>query len=161
MTTTYTLKHQLSSETETLLLAINTVCTELHIEFFVAGATAREVMLTHVHGRRSGRQTRDIDIAVFINHWQQFDLLKNAMIERGAKPLKRNQHRLIWDGMKLDIIPFGPIADENKIAWPPDREITLHVDGFQEAWEHGSMPAGCKFPRMPKFVLARYRVYCS
>lgn len=136
MKNTYTLAKPISSETEALLLNINHVCRTLEIAFFVAGATAREVMLMHVHGRNSGRQTNDIDIAVYLKNWEQFTALKQAMIEQDAKEVRHNVHRMIWHGTEIDIIPFGPVAQNNKVAWPPDRDIILHVEGFQEVWQH-------------------------
>ncbi len=66
MTDIYSLKQPLFSETEALLKRIAQTCAEPKIDFFVAGATTREVILTHQHGRKSGRHTRDIDIAIFI-----------------------------------------------------------------------------------------------
>lgn len=138
MNDTFILKQPLSSDTESLLLKISHTCTESGIAFFIAGATAREVMLTHVHGRKSGRQTRDIDIAVFIDNWDQFSRIKQTMVAQGARALTNNAHRLIWDDMELDIIPFGDIAEKNQIAWPPDREFIMNVDGFPEAFEHAN-----------------------
>ncbi|HEY3986568.1 nucleotidyl transferase AbiEii/AbiGii toxin family protein [Cedecea sp.] len=135
MTDIYSLKQPLSSGTETLLERIAQSCTEPRIEFFVAGATAREVILTHLHGRRSGRHTRDIDIAIFIKDWQQFSALKQVILAQGAEEIKGNAHRLVWEGNELDIIPFGEIAEENAIAWPPDRDFVMSVDGFQEAFK--------------------------
>ncbi|QJW57804.1 hypothetical protein HL670_04726 [Serratia plymuthica] len=135
MTNTLVLQTALSSETERLLAQITDICTGQSIEFFVAGATAREVLLHHVHGRRIGRKTRDIDIAIFVDDWQQFDALKKELIAQGAKAITGNAHRLLWQDNELDIIPFGNIAVENTIAWPPDRAIVMAVDGFQEAFQ--------------------------
>jgi predicted nucleotidyltransferase len=36
----------------------------------------------------------------------------------------------------VDIIPFGPIPDENKrISWPPEHETIMGIIGFEEAYE--------------------------
>lgn len=36
--------------------------------------------------------------------------------------------------MPVDLIPFGPIAsDDRTITWPPHRDIVLNVAGFEEA----------------------------
>lgn len=136
MTNIYSLKQPLSSETEVLLGRIARTCAEPKIDFFVAGATAREVILTHLHGRKSGRHTRDIDIAIFIKDWQQFSALKQSILDQGAEEVRGNAHRLIWENNELDIIPFGEIAEGNAIAWPPDRDFVMSVEGFQDAFEH-------------------------
>ncbi|MCS2155042.1 hypothetical protein MUU49_21055 [Scandinavium goeteborgense] len=69
MTNIFTLKNPISSITEMLLSRIKQICTAQEIPFFIAGATAREILLHHVHGRSIGRRTRDIDIAVFVDGW--------------------------------------------------------------------------------------------
>lgn len=117
-------------------MKITNACTLAGYPFFIAGATAREIMLTHVHNRDTGRRTRDIDIAVFIDDWDAFSRLKGIMLEQGAESAKDNAHRLYWGGVELDIIPFGSIAADNQVAWPPDRDIIMSVDGFADAWKH-------------------------
>lgn len=68
MKNTFTLQSPLSENISATLARISTVCREAQCDFFVAGAMAREVVLTHLYGRNSGRHTRDIDIAVLIHH---------------------------------------------------------------------------------------------
>ncbi|MFG6653938.1 nucleotidyl transferase AbiEii/AbiGii toxin family protein [Scandinavium sp. M-37] len=136
MTNIFTLTNPISSVTEMLLSRINKICTAQEIPFFIAGATAREILLHHVHGRSIGRRTRDIDIAVFVDGWPMFNALKNTFIAEGAQEVKDNAHRLIAEGTELDIIPFGDIAEANHIAWPPDRKIIMAVDGFSDAFSH-------------------------
>lgn len=80
MTNTFTLTNPIFSATESLLSQINRICTAQGIPYFIAGATAREILLHHVHDRSIGRRTRDIDIAVFVDDWPMFDALKNAFL---------------------------------------------------------------------------------
>lgn len=136
MTNTFTLTNPIFSVTETLLSLINRICTAQEIPFFIAGATAREILLHHVHGRSIGRRTRDIDIAVFVDGWPRFDVLKNAFIAEGAHAVRDNAHRMISEGIELDIIPFGGVAEGSQIAWPPEREVIMSVDGFAEVFNH-------------------------
>ncbi|CAM3797523.1 nucleotidyl transferase AbiEii/AbiGii toxin family protein [Rahnella bruchi] len=149
MTNILTLKIPLSSVTESLLLQINQICSAQGIPYFIAGATAREILIHHVYGRAVGRRTRDIDFAVFVQEWQLFDNLKQALTAAGAKTIKGNAHRLVLEGIELDIIPFGGVAEANKVAWPPDREVVMAVDGFEEAFGHTvsiTMQAGEQIP---------------
>lgn len=149
MTNILTLKIPLSSVTETLLRQINHICGVQNIPYFIAGATAREILIHHVYGRSIGRRTRDIDFAVFVEEWQRFDNLKVALTAAGAKTVKGNAHRLVLEGIELDIIPFGGVTEANKIAWPPDREVVMAVDGFEEAFAHTvliTMQAGDEIP---------------
>ena len=136
MTNTFILANPIFSVTETLLSRINRICIAQGISFFIAGATAREILLHHVHGRSIGRRTRDIDVAVFVDSWPMFDALKNAFLATGARAVRDNAHRMIIEGTELDIIPFGNVAEGNHIAWPPEREIIMSVDGFAEVFSH-------------------------
>jgi predicted nucleotidyltransferase len=44
------------------------------------------------------------------------------------------------EGIKLDVIPFGAIADaEANIAWPPRGETRMNVLGFNEAHDHSDL----------------------
>lgn len=141
MNNPYTLTRPLSDEIQQALMKITNACCQAGCPFFIAGATAREIMLTHVHNRDTGRRTRDIDIAVFIDDWDAFSRLKDIMLEQGAEAANDNAHRLYWGGVELDIIPFGSIATDNQVAWPPDRDIIMSVDGFTDAWEHAALVA--------------------
>ncbi|NIG21179.1 hypothetical protein F3J37_21105 [Pantoea sp. Al-1710] len=136
MTITLNLAKQLYSPTEELLCKIDTICSAHEIPYFIAGATSREILIHHVYGRPVGRRTRDIDFAVFVKEWAFFDALKQGFIKAGAMASKGNAHRLILDGVELDIIPFGGVAEANKVAWPPDRDVVMAVDGFEEAFRH-------------------------
>jgi predicted nucleotidyltransferase len=43
-------------------------------DYFLAGATAREIILHHVSGRPSGRRTLDVDLGITVQDWQGFHL---------------------------------------------------------------------------------------
>lgn len=130
------LVNPISSVIENLLTRISQICSEEGIPFFVAGATAREILLHHVHGKSIGRRTRDIDIAIFVNEWQVFDQLKQTLMTAGAKEVGKNVHRMFWQSIELDLIPFGGVSEENRVFWPPDRNIIMAVDGFPEAFSN-------------------------
>jgi predicted nucleotidyltransferase len=77
-------------------------------EYFVAGATARDIVLVNVYGLRPGRATRDIDFGIAIENWEQFEVLKQRLIatrEFAAAP--RAQQRLIYtdqtDGFSIPV----------------------------------------------------------
>lgn len=104
--------------------------------WFVAGATARDLVLHGVFGRQPSRATRDIDIAIFVASWEEFEQTKEFLRRSGFK-LTTQQHRLTETktNLPVDIIPFGQLANElGQIQWPPGHEITMSVVGFQEAF---------------------------
>jgi len=62
---------------------IDRVARDLELPYFLAGAMARDIPLTHVFGIAIGRATRDVDFGVAVGNWEQFDLIKDRLIETG------------------------------------------------------------------------------
>ena len=60
------------------LRAIHQEASLLGIRFFVVGATARDLLLSHCHAIRSARMTADLDIGVEVADWEQFRRSKVA-----------------------------------------------------------------------------------
>jgi predicted nucleotidyltransferase len=67
------------------------------VPFFVAGATARDLMLVNVYGLRPGRATRDIDFRIAVESWDEFQGLKERMISTGEFAAdSKAQQRLVY-----------------------------------------------------------------
>lgn len=136
MNNIYKLSQPIPEQNLKVIAMIASACEKCSINFFIAGAMAREILLTGVHNKENKRRTRDIDIAIYVNHWDDFTILKQAMIQMDAVVDQSNEHRLIWNGTEIDIIPFGGIASEhNQIIWPPEFHTIMSVDGFEEAYQ--------------------------
>ena len=109
----------------------------LGIPFFVVGAFARDLILKHGYGIEPRRKTGDIDLGVEVANWEQFEKLKESLIETGQFSLTSEKHRLRCETILIDILPFGPITDKDKkISWPPEHEIIMSMVGFEEAYEY-------------------------
>jgi predicted nucleotidyltransferase len=110
----------------------------MKIPFFIVGATARDILLEVHYGIGSKRATLDIDIAVFIENWEQFYHLKDELI--GIKHFKptRDIHRLLFQKrLPVDIVPFGGVAEKGDLVeWPPDGSFKMSVTGFRECFQH-------------------------
>lgn len=65
------------------LRAIHQEASLLGIRFFVVGATARDLLLSHCHAIRSARMTADLDIGVEVADWEQFRQLPEALVATG------------------------------------------------------------------------------
>lgn len=124
-----------------ILSHVDAALRGLGIDYFVAGALARDLILLHVFGKDTGRATRDVDLGICIDNWGQLDALKACLIHGGKFfLLPRITHRLFYrprqefTGIPLDLLPFGGVerADAT-IAWPPGMEIVMNVVGFAEA----------------------------
>jgi predicted nucleotidyltransferase len=108
------------------------------IPFFLVGAMARDWILAKGHNIRTYRATLDIDIGVRVLNWTQYIKLKEGLIRTGEfKEAKEFQKLIFKHSLKIDLIPFGPIADKSgNIRWPHDDEIVMQVIGFEEAFEN-------------------------
>jgi len=40
------------------------------------------------------------------------------------------------EGIELDMIPFGDVAEGNRVLWPPEHAVILAVDGFADVFSH-------------------------
>ena len=110
----------------------------MKIPFFIVGATARDILLEVHYGIGSKRATLDIDIAVFIENWEQFNHLKGELARIEHFTPTRDIHRLMFQKrLPVDIVPFGGVAEKGDIIeWPPDGSIKMSVTGFQECFQH-------------------------
>ncbi len=110
----------------------------MKIPFFIVGATARDILLEVHYGIGSKRATLDIDIAVFIENWEQFNHLKDELIGIKHFTPTRDIHRLLFQKrLPIDIVPFGGVAEKDDLVeWPPDGSIKMRVTGFRECFQH-------------------------
>ncbi|HXS93142.1 MAG TPA: nucleotidyl transferase AbiEii/AbiGii toxin family protein [Candidatus Limnocylindrales bacterium] len=124
-----------------VLRALDPIAREGDCSYFVAGATARDLILVNIHDLRPGRATRDIDFGIAVENWGRFALLKKRLTATGVFTSdQRAQQRLTYSdqttgfSIPVDLIPFrGVTAVDSTIAWPPSRDTVLNVAGFEEA----------------------------
>lgn len=120
-----------------VLRAVDAVAQTLAIDYFVAGAMARDILFKHVLGfdPELFLATLDIDLAVCVSSWEQFDVLKTRLIESGEFSLGRGgAQRLFYSGMyPVDLVPFGGVAArDGSVGWPPERDIVMNVTGHDD-----------------------------
>jgi len=119
------------------LYLLKRIADSFGIPFFVVGAFSRDLILKYGYGIEPRRKTGDIDLGVEVANWEQFEKLKESLIETGQFCLTPEKHRLRCGTILIDILPFGPITDKNKkISWPPEHEIVMSMVGFEEAYEY-------------------------
>lgn len=68
----FKLRSPLDPLTIRLLRRMDRLTSEADCPYFVAGATARDLVLVHIHGPRPGRATRDVDFGVAVQNGEQF-----------------------------------------------------------------------------------------
>lgn len=122
-----------------LLSTLDRIMKELDIDFFIAGAVARDMILEQGFGIPIGRRTEDFDLGVMVDGWDIYSELKNRFISTGLFVQERKvTHRLLFESvLPVDIIPFGAIESPvGSIAWPPNHDIKMNVLAFRDALEH-------------------------
>lgn len=121
-----------------VLRAVHAATQTLRLEFFVAGALARDIWLDYIYRVPVTRLTRDIDVGIHVASWNEFEALRNRLIaDAGLVPDAHRLHRLRMptSDVPLDIVPFGGVEDrERRIAWPPDGATVMSLLGFAEAF---------------------------
>mgnify|MGYP003292668315 CR=1 FL=1 len=102
-------------------------------EFYVIGATARDVIMSQRLEINSMRKTKDLDIAIAIPDWEAFDQITSGLVADGFTKSKRMHQRFFYGGYELDVVPYGPVAKEDdNIYWPPEEDVAMSVKGFNE-----------------------------
>jgi predicted nucleotidyltransferase len=131
----------LAPETLAILQAVQQATALDEVEPFVIGATARDILMQHVFGIAAGRATRDVDFAIAVRDWEQFENIKARLIVTGRFHLAAGiSHRLYFEPAQygeaypLDLVPFGAVEHKpHEIAWPPDMHVVMNVAGYGEA----------------------------
>jgi predicted nucleotidyltransferase len=120
-----------------VLRLVDGVMAKHRRHYFLIGATARDILLTHVVGLKTERATRDLDIGIAVKDWDEFDEIRTTLIDEAAfVPDAKISHRLHKGEYPLDIIPFGGVeTPERTIAWPPDLATVMNVAGYEEAFD--------------------------
>lgn len=89
--------------------------------WLIAGAMARDLLLSRAHGIRIGRLARDDDIAIAVESWEAFDTIRAALIGTGRFAPLGVGHKVQYEnGVSLDLIPFGALESSNRASeWHP------------------------------------------
>ncbi len=121
------------------LQALYGVFNKLNIDIIAIGAVARDVYLKILNVNRSDRVTTDLDIAIALKDWHQFDVVKEELIKNyfHKDPAKQ---RFWYKGpngdndYEVDVVPFGNIAVKEMIAWPPEGNPEMSVRCFEDVF---------------------------
>ena len=72
----------LDPTTLAILELIDRLLRKAQIPYMLVGATARDLLLYHVHGHVVTRATYDVDFAVLVDSWPQFGVVKRLFLGR-------------------------------------------------------------------------------
>jgi predicted nucleotidyltransferase len=122
-----------------LLAAISETTGNLGIDYFIIGATARDIILNHLFVVGIQRATRDIDFGIAVRSWDEFALLKSELAERFDFRFDRNiEHRLHFgddlDETEVDLVPFGGVANVDGAVVFPRSGLAMNIAGFSQSF---------------------------
>ncbi len=116
-----------------LLRQLNHTFSKIGGEFFVIGATARDMILRVLANTSVSRKTKDLDIAIAVTGWDRYDEICQALIADGFEKATHQAQRFYFGDYEVDIVPYGEVAkDDDNIYWPPEETIAMSVKGFDE-----------------------------
>ncbi len=121
-----------------LLTRLTDFFQKIDTDYYVIGATARDLVLHNVYNIQPSRKTSDLDIAIAITDWGQFDAIVELLPREVnfSKDKSQLQRFLYKDLFKIDIVPFGSIANESGfIYWQSAGERRMSVVGFRQMAE--------------------------
>lgn len=114
--------------------AVSGATARHRLDFLVVGASARDLVLHYAYGSPIQRGTIDLDFAIQVGDWDAYQALRATLVAAGYQPTTQSQRLLSPDGMPVDIVPFGALADtDGNINWPPENNHQMSILGFAEA----------------------------
>lgn len=128
------LQNTLLAET---LRALSLCYNEIKQEVYVVGATARDIALRIADIPNVPRRTLDLDVAIALQNWEQFTRLTEILLQAHFEKAPEKQ-RFYYKGAngqnnyEVDIVPFGAVALNDCIAWPPEGSPVMSVRCFDD-----------------------------
>lgn len=116
-----------------LLRQLNQTFSRIGSDFFVIGATARDIILRVLVNTSARRKTKDLDIAIAVAGWDRYNEICQALIADGLEKSIHQDQRFYFGDYEVDIVPYGAVAKtDDNIYWPPEETIAMSVKGFDE-----------------------------
>jgi predicted nucleotidyltransferase len=129
-----------TARTLAVIREIANATSAMRLPYLLVGASARDLLLKHVFDVKLARATNDLDFAVAVASWDQFEALRTRLLRSGsfAPGPREVAHRIqyVADGLSdpVDLLPFGGVESPAvTIAWPPDMKILMNVIGYEDA----------------------------
>jgi predicted nucleotidyltransferase len=127
---------RIDPEKAEVIIAVKSIADRYSMSIFIIGATARDLVIECAFGVKTIRATADIDFGIMVQDWEQFEELTKHLIESGKIRKTVKQYRFLFgDHQLIDILPFGPIVDNEKIIRLPGSG-EMNMIGYDEAFQH-------------------------
>ncbi|MBR1464900.1 MAG: hypothetical protein IJ607_00900 [Bacteroidaceae bacterium] len=119
------------------LIALESCMAKHGLPLYIVGARARDVAMKLMIGDDPKRRTEDLDVAIAIENWQTFDEICQTLQENHFERYGDTQ-KFYYKGenddidFEVDIVPFGGVAVDEKIGWPPEGNPVMSVKCFED-----------------------------
>lgn len=119
------------------LIALDKCMAAHGLPLYLVGARARDVAMKLMKVDQPKRRTEDLDVAIAIENWQVFDNICKTL-ENNHFKRHGNTQKFFYKGengdidFEVDIVPFGGVAVDEKIGWPPEGNPVMSVKCFQD-----------------------------
>lgn len=111
---------------------------QLNLQLYVVGACARDIAIKVLNVPASARRTIDIDVAIALDNWKMFDKVSELLQKNNFKKDPYAKQKFYYKGedgtndYEVDIVPFGPLANNEVIGWPPEGNPEMSVRCFED-----------------------------
>ena len=107
---------------------------EQGIEFYLVGATARDINIAHKQHTASSRRTNDIDIAIMLNDEAAFTKVKEALLQSGNFTAHSTEAIKLYykHKVEVDLLPFGDIENEYGEVEIKQPHLIINLPAFKE-----------------------------
>ena len=120
-----------------ILAHVSNACAKLGIDFYLAGAVARDYHLSKNSDYVPSRKTADIDIAVMVANENEFLELKKQLLNTGVFKEHAEPIKLIYkEAVEIDLLPFGEIEVDGTTTLTKPKVFVLEMPGFALLNEH-------------------------
>ena len=120
------------------LAALQKSLEQLNLQLYVVGACARDIAMKVLKVPASARRTIDIDVAIALDNWEMFDNVSELLQQNYFKKDPYAKQKFYYKGeygtndYEVDVVPFGPLANNEVIGWPPEGNPEMSVRCFED-----------------------------
>ena len=120
------------------LASLQKTLEQLNLQLYVVGACARDIAMKVLKVPASARRTADVDVAIALDNWEMFDQISLMLQQNYFKKDTYAKQKFYYKGedgtndYEVDIVPFGPLANNEVIGWPPEGNPEMSVRCFED-----------------------------
>jgi predicted nucleotidyltransferase len=123
-----------------ILESVTVIAGSLNIDFYLAGAVARDYHLQRSLDYTPKRKTEDIDFAVMVSNESEYHELRNELVATGNFCEHSNPIKLIYkEKVEVDLLPFGAIEEEGIVRITRPKLFIIEVPGFKLLNEYSEL----------------------